>query len=170
MVAALELYFDPATERRIRKLWDALEDSGVPTLRDLTHKMHRPHMSLTGAERLDAAAVARALDGLTAAPGLTVRLDYIGQFLGRVLWLGPVPSADLLAHHAEVHERLAVAGISGFDYYEPGRWVPHTTLSMRVPLAKMNDAIRLCLDVLPMTATIRAAAIADYARDEWSPL
>jgi hypothetical protein len=86
------------------------------------------------------------------------------------LWLGPVPSADLLAHHAQVHERLTRAGIGGFDYYEPGRWVPHSTLSMRVPLTKMTDAIRLCLDVLPIEATIRAAAVADYARDEWSPL
>jgi hypothetical protein len=41
---------------------------------------------------------------------------------------------------------------------------------MRVPLAKMNDAIRLCLDVLPISATVSAAAVADYARDEWTPL
>jgi hypothetical protein len=170
MVAALELYFDPPAERRIRKLWDALEDVGVPTLRDLTHRMHRPHLSLTGAERLDPAAIADALKDLTVAPALAIRLDYIGQFLGRVLWLGPVPSADLLAHHSQVHDRLSRAGIAGFEYYEPARWVPHTTLSMRVPLAKMNDAIRLCLDVLPISATVSAAAVADYARDEWTPL
>lgn len=170
MVAALELYYDPAAERRIRKLWDALEEAGVQTLRDLTHKMHRPHLSLTGAERLDAAAIKEALDGLTVAPSLTLRLDYIGQFLGRVLWLGPVPSPELLAHHASVHERLSAAGIPGFDYYEPGRWVPHTTLSMRVPLAKMTEAIRLCLDVLPISATITSAAVADHARNQWSAL
>jgi hypothetical protein len=170
MVAALELYFDAPADRRIRRLWDALEEVGVQTLRDLTHKMHRPHLSLTSAERLDAAAVATALAGLMAAPQLEVRLDYIGQFLGRVLWLGPVPNAALLAHHAAVHERLARAGITGFEYYQPGRWVPHCTLSMRVPLAKMTEAIRLCLDTLPITATITSAAVADYARDEWWPL
>jgi len=170
MVAALELYFDAPAEKRLRRLWDALEEAGVPTLRDLTHRMHRPHLSLTGAERLDAGAVATALAGLKAAPQLEVRLDYIGQFLGRVLWLGPVPHADLLAHHAAVHERLATAGIAGFDHYQPGRWVPHCTLSMRVPLPKMTEAIRLCLDTLPITASLTSAAVADYARDEWWPL
>ncbi len=87
-----------------------------------------------------------------------------------MLWLGPVPSGELLAHHGRVHERLARAGITGFEYYQPGRWVPHTTLSMRVPQPKLTDAIRLCLDVLPMTASISSAAVADYARDEWTPL
>jgi 2'-5' RNA ligase len=170
MVAALELYLDATAEKRVRRLWDALEEAGVPTLRDLTHKMHRPHLSLTGAERLDASAVATALAGLKAAPQLELQLDYIGQFLGRVLWLGPVPNAALLAHHTAVHERLTAARISGFDYYQPGRWVPHCTLSMRVPLVKMTEAIRLCMDALPITATISSAAVADYARDEWWPL
>jgi hypothetical protein len=170
MVAALELYLDSVADRRIRTLWDALEDAGVQTLRDLTHGRHRPHLSLTGADRLDGPAVAEALTGLTVAPRLTVRLDYIGQFLGRVLWLGPVPHAQLLAHHAAVHARLHSAGIDSFDVYRPGVWVPHCTLSMRVPLPKLTNAIRLCLDVLPIEATIVGAAVADYARGEYTKL
>lgn len=170
MVAALELYFDPVAERRIRRLWDALEEVGVQTLRDLTHGRHRPHLSLTGAERLDAPAVQAALDGFTVAPPLTVKLDFIGQFLGRVLWLGPVPDAALLSHHAAVHDRLAASNVDSFDEYRPGAWVPHCTLSMRVPLTKLTEAIRLCLDVLPIEATITGAAVADYARDEYTPI
>ena len=46
MVAALELYFDEVAERRIRVLWNALEAAGVPTLRDLAHRRHRPHLQL----------------------------------------------------------------------------------------------------------------------------
>lgn len=170
MVAALELYFDPPAERRIRRLWDALEESGVPTLRDLTLGKHRPHLSLLGAESLDGSAIRAALDGLPAAPPLAVRLDYIGQFLGRVLWIGPVPTAELLGHHRRVHERLSAAGVGGFDYYRPGAWVPHCTLSMRVPYHKLPDAIRLCMDVLPIHATLTAAAVADHARGRYTPL
>jgi 2'-5' RNA ligase len=158
---------DAVAERRIRNLWDALEESGVQTLRSLTQGKHRPHVSLVGAAELDAHAIARALSGFDAAPPLQLKLDFIGQFLGRVLWLGPTPTAELLAHHAEVHERLAKAGVGSFDLYLPGNWVPHCTLSMRVPLQKMTEAIRLCLDVIPITATISGAAVADHARGQW---
>lgn len=167
MVAALELYLDPVAERRIRNLWDALEEAGVPTLRGLTHGKHRPHMSLAAADTLDGPAVARALAGLSAFPPVELKLDFIGQFLGRVLWLGPAPTAELLAHHSEVHRRLADAGIGLFDLYRPGHWVPHCTLSMRVPLVKLTEAIRLCLDVIPITATITGAAVADHSRGQW---
>ncbi len=167
VVAALELYLDVVAERRIRNLWTALEEVGVQTLRDLTHGKHRPHLSLTGAPQLDGPAVAEALAGLPAAPPLELKLDFIGQFLGRVLWLGPVPTAALLAHHAAVHERLTQAGVATDPYYHPGNWVPHCTLSMRVPRPKMADAIRLCLDVIPITATVRAAAVADHAKGQW---
>lgn len=170
MVAALELYFDPAATRRVSTLWTALEASGIPSMKGLIGGRHRPHLSLTGAPELDGPAIATALDGLDVAPPLRLRLDHIGQFVGRVLWLGPVPSAELLAHHAIVHNRLEAAGITGFDVYRPGSWVPHVTLSMRVPHAKMGAAIRLCMDVLPIEATLSGAGVADYARGRYTAL
>src|SRR5690606_27988808 len=91
VVAALECYFDSRASRRVRALWDALESAGVPSLRDLTHGRHRPHLSLAVADRLDPVAVVDALAGMPACPPLPVSLDYVGQFVGRVLWLGPIP-------------------------------------------------------------------------------
>jgi 2'-5' RNA ligase superfamily len=170
MVAALEMYFDSAAERRIRRLWDALEDVGVQTMRGALNGRHRPHVSLLSSDALDAAAIKQALSGFRAAPPLSLRFDYIGQFLGRVLWLGPVPDPILLHHHTEVHARLDAAGVEGFDVYQPGSWVPHCTLSMRVPTPKLSEAIRVCMDFLPIHATIVAAAVADHARDLYTPL
>jgi 2'-5' RNA ligase len=167
MVAALELYFDPAATRRVRKLWSALDEAGIQSMRTLFDGRHRPHMSLTGAPELDGPAIAEALADFEVAPPLPVRLEFIGQFVGRVLWLGPVPSAELLAHHASVHSRLTAAGIPASDVYAPGSWVPHVTLSMRVPHSKMGTAIRLCMDVLPIQATLASAAVADYARGRY---
>jgi hypothetical protein len=46
MVAAIEMYFDPLAERRLRTLWAALEAANVPTLGNHTHGKHRPHLSL----------------------------------------------------------------------------------------------------------------------------
>ena len=167
MVAALELYFDPPAARRIRALWDALEAAEVPSLRGLTHGSHRPHLSLVVAEALDPAAVTAALAGLGAVPPLVLSFQYVGQFVGRVLFLGPAPTAELLAHQAEVWRRLDAAGQPVLGLYAPGSWVPHTTVSMRPVLAQ---GIRACLEVLPIEARLTAAAVVDHNRGVNTPL
>jgi 2'-5' RNA ligase superfamily protein len=170
VVAALECYLDRESTRRIRALWDALEAAGIPSLRDLTHRRHVPHVSLAVADQLDPAAVASALAGLPAAVPLRLEFSYAGQFVGRVLWLGPAPGSELLAHHATVHSRLVAAGIETDDLYRPGRWVPHCTMSMRVPRPMIGEAVRLCLEVLPIPATLTTAAVADHNRGIYHPL
>jgi hypothetical protein len=169
MSSALEVYFDTATERRVQLLWNALAAVDVPTLRQLSGR-HRPHLSLVGAEVLDGPAVADALAGLRAAPPSPVSFQYVGQFVGRVLFLGPAPSGALLAHQAEVWRRLRAADIGLSDLYAPGIWVPHVTMSMRVPRPALTEAIRRCLEFLPIEATFSSAAVVDHKRDVRHPL
>jgi 2'-5' RNA ligase superfamily protein len=169
MVAALEVYFDPTSTSRLRKLWDAMEDAGIPSLRDLTHGRHRPHLSLVAAPVFDVGPVRAALAGVDLAPPMTLKLDHIGVFPGRVLWLGPAPRHDLLDHQAAVFRRLDAAGLPLDPYYRPGEWVPHVTVSMRVPHKHMTEAIKLCMDVLPIELTVTGGAIADHARDVYQP-
>jgi 2'-5' RNA ligase len=170
VVAALELYLDVDATRRVRALWLALEADGVPTLASLPHERHRPHVSVAVAARLDPDEVAAALDGFAAAPPLAVDLAFVGQFVGRVLWLGVTPTAQLLAHQAAVHGRLAAAGVSVWEHYRPGRWVPHCTVSMRVPNPLVAGAVRRCLEILPVSATVSGAAVVDHANGIARPL
>jgi hypothetical protein len=170
MVAALECYLDVTATRRVRAVWDALEGAGVPSLRQLSDRRHRPHLSFAVAESLDPSAVAEALDGAAVAPPIELELQYVGAFVGRVLWLGPAPSVELVAHHRAIYERLSAGGVAVSELYRPGSWVPHCTVSMRVPLRLMTDALRLCLDVLPIPATLTGAAVADHARGIHHPL
>jgi 2'-5' RNA ligase len=133
MVAAIELYVDQDADRRLRRLWDAMEAADVPSLRDLTHGRHRPHISLAAAPLFDPVRVTEALRGLRVAAPIELSLDFVGLFRGRVLWLGPAPTAPLIAHQAVVLARLDAAAVTVFDEYRPGAWVPHCTVSMRVP-------------------------------------
>ncbi|MET8151327.1 2'-5' RNA ligase family protein [Actinoplanes sp. NPDC049668] len=165
MVAALELYLDVDATRRLRTLWHALEAEGVQTLASLLAERHRPHVSLAAAPRLDPVPIAAALAGLDLGVGLTLDLDFVGQFVGRVLWLGVTPTAELLAVHRAVHERLTAAGIEVWDHYRPGRWVPHCTVSMRVPNPLLGAALRRCLEILPVRATVTAASVTDHANE-----
>ncbi|MEV4352316.1 2'-5' RNA ligase family protein [Actinoplanes sp. NPDC049596] len=170
MVAALELYLDVEATRRIRTLWHALEAEGVPTLASLLNDRHRPHVSLAAARTLPPAKVVEALSDMTVARPLTLHLNFVGQFVGRVLWLGVTPTADLLTHHREVHTRLTTAGVETWDLYHPGQWIPHCTVSMRVPNPVMAPAIRRCLEILPLTATVTGASVTDHANDIAEPL
>jgi hypothetical protein len=170
VVAAIELYLDVDTTRRFRTLWQALEDDGIPTLASLQGNRHRPHLSLAAAHRLSPDAIVAALDGLPIGRGLALGLDFVGQFVGRVLWIGVTPTEDLLAHHRAVHDRLAAAEVDVWEHYRPGRWVPHCTVSMRVPNPLMAPAIRRCLEYLPMRATIVGAAVTDHLNDISQPL
>jgi hypothetical protein len=170
VVAALELHLDVEATRRVRGLWKALEDEGVPTLAGLLNQKHRPHVSLAVARRLSPDAVASALEGVPVGRGLRVDLDFVGQFVGRVLWLGVVPTVQLLSHHRLIHERLAARRVEVWDLYQPGRWVPHCTISMRVPNPLMATAIRRCLEFLPVPATVAGASITDHANDIAQPL
>jgi 2'-5' RNA ligase len=158
------MYLDQEASRRIRTLWKALDHEGLQSLGSLLQGRHRPHLSLIAAEQLDAAAIKAALDGITVAPPLKLSFDFTGLFVGRILWLGVAPSAELIAHHASVYERLCAAGIAFWDHYHPTRWVPHCTLSMRVPNSLIGIAVRRCLEVLPIEATLDGAAVADHAR------
>lgn len=170
MVAALELYLDTDATRRVRALWTALEAEGVPTLASLQDQRHRPHVSLAAAHRLAPDPVAEALFGMDVGRGLTVGLDFVGQFVGRVLWLGVTATAELLDHHRKVHDRLTAAGVEVWEHYRPGRWVPHCTVSMRVPNPLMAPAIRRCLEVLPIQAAITGAAVTDHVNGIARPL
>jgi 2'-5' RNA ligase len=170
VVAALELYLDVDATRRIRTLWQALEAEGIPTLASLQDARHRPHVSLAAAARLDPEAVAGALGDLTVGRGLRLSMDFAGQFVGRVLWLGVTVTEELLAHHRAVHERLAAAGIEVWEHYRPGRWVPHCTVSLRVPNPQMAQAVRRCLEMLPVTATVTGAAVTDHTNGIAHPL
>jgi hypothetical protein len=170
MVAAVELYFDRPAERRVRVLWDAFEAAGIPSMRGLLDGRHRPHLSLAVAEELDPEAVRAALDGLDIAPPLALSFQYTGVFVGRVMWLGPAPSVGLLAHQERLWQRLRAAGVALSPLYAPGAWVPHCTVSMRVPRPVLTEAARLCLEALPIDATVVGAAVADHARGVFAPL
>jgi 2'-5' RNA ligase len=165
MVASIEMYLDERSSRRIRVLWDQLEEMGVQSLRTPHNGRHRPHVTLTVARQLDPETVAETLAGLRVAEPLRINFQYTGVFVGRVLFLGPAPTPELIGHQARVHGLLEAAGIESLPLYAPGEWVPHSTVSMRVPRPLLTEALRRCLESLPIEATVTRAAVADYARD-----
>jgi len=168
VVAAIELYFEPDAERRLRALWTALDGAGVPSLGDHTHRRHRPHLSLAVADEFPPEPTAAALGALPLQ--VTVSFQYAGQFPGGVLWLGPPPTQALLALHREAVARLDAAGIPIWPHYRPDAWVPHSTLSMSARGAAIARGVPLCSDVVPLETLLVSAAVVDHTRGEFTPL
>ena len=105
MVHSVELLFDTETDAEVRQLWSELTDAGVRSLASSTSPSNRPHVTLSVAEDMDDAVndpLRRLLHRLPfsctiGAPMLFGR----GPFtLVRLL----IPSAELLALQADVHE------------------------------------------------------------------
>lgn len=139
---SLELLFDPDTEATIRGVWAALADA--PDVESQT-PVGRPHVTLVVADRVaeDVDALLRPVLErlpLRCAVGPPLLLGRSHAIVARLI----VPSAELLALHAEVYRLSA-------PYLEPapaptslpGQWTPHVTLARRVTGPTLSAAARV---------------------------
>jgi 2'-5' RNA ligase len=167
---AVEVLFDPTTEAAIKGVWDRLEAAGVPSLASRTHRRHRPHISLSVAERIDAGQLEEASDCL-AATHLDVTL-YSPAVFPRpgVLYLSVVPTLALLRLHEAVHAAMRDGMVAPRDGYAVGAWVPHCTLAQDLTRAQLVRGIDLLHDQPVITAHVNSAGLLDTATGEVLPL
>jgi len=145
-VVSIELEFDAATERAVRAEWQALADAGLSSLAAHTSPSNAPHVTL-----LVRPAVTLARVPLPAAFPVTLgAVVLFGAGERRVLARSVVPSAEMLALHAAVHE-AAGAGDDA-PHTAPGEWMPHVTLARRIKVSDLGRALPLLGDPILGTA------------------
>jgi 2'-5' RNA ligase len=158
MVHSVELLFDSDADAAVRRLWDDLTGAGVRSLASSTSPSNRPHVTLSVAEDMDDAVN----DALRALLGRLPFACIIGAPM--LFGSGPftlvrlvIPSAELLALQAEVHEVcLPYMSPGPLPHADPGHWTPHVTLARRVRQDKVADALPL----RRMSRDRRATAVA----------
>ena len=141
MVHSIELVFDRDTEAAIRCIWADLAAVGIPSQAPAS----RPHVTLAVADRIapdvDALLqpVAQRLP-LDCMLGASVLFGRASVVLARLI----VPTAELLAVHAEVH-RISVPYLAPGPMRNslPGQWTGHVTLARRVGAAQLGRALRI---------------------------
>jgi len=170
MALAICLLFDPRSDRAIRKLWDRLEDAGVPSLRSHTHGRHVPHLSYAVLRRWDLVAVTAAVEQLGDGEPVDLSFDGVGLFRrGRAWLLAGVP-ADLVTRQERVVAAVTGTGAELHRHYYPGRWLPHCSMAPRARLDRLPVLAAAAYDVLPLTARLTRAALIDSATGEQFPL
>jgi 2'-5' RNA ligase len=141
MVHSIELVFDRDTEVAIRRIWGELASAGIPSQAPAS----RPHVTLVVADRIapdvDAllTPVAQRLP-LRCAVGASVLFGRSDAVLARLV----VPTAELLALHAEVHRVCGPYVLPGPMLNSlPGHWTAHVTLARRIGGAQLGRALRV---------------------------
>ena len=156
MAHSIELLLDAHTDTAIRAAWQALADAGLPSQVNVKSVSNRPHITLLAAERIspDVDEVLRGLvPRLPLACVVGAHVVFGGPVFGRAsLTLARliVPSAELLALHAEVF-RLALPHVTGqpFAHCRPGHWTAHATLGRRLTAIEVGAALGLAEEVAP---------------------
>jgi 2'-5' RNA ligase len=166
------MFFDHDADAAVRALWRLLDDAGVPSLAEHSHRRHRPHVSLAvaGAIPRRTRDALRAELALLALPSLW--LYTLGTFLTEqnVLFLGAIVDAELLAVHSAAHDVLAGQTSQPWAYYLPGAWVPHCTLATDLTDAALTAGLSVLHSITPVRASVCSIGITDTRTGEVDPL
>lgn len=141
MVHSIELLFDRDAEAAIRRIWSDLAAAGIPSQAPAS----RPHVTLAVAEQIapDVDALLRPVAQrlpLECAVGASLLFGRANPVLARLI----VPTAELLAVHAEVHHVCGPYLLPGpMANSLPGQWTAHVTLARRLGGAQLGRALRI---------------------------
>jgi 2'-5' RNA ligase len=163
MALAICLLPDGPVDDAVRRLWERLEEAGVPSLATHTHRRHAPHLSYVALRSWDLEAVVAALDAVPERPPVRLHLDALGIFRRSRCWLVPALAPDLAARQQAVVDAVVATGADLHKHYRPGDWTPHLTLAPRLRLQDLPVVARLVNDVLPLTGTASRVALVDTA-------
>ena len=151
MAHSIELLLDSRTDTAIRAAWQALADAGLPSQVNVKSATNRPHITLLAAQRISP-EVDEVLRGLAPRLPLDCVVGAHVVFGGPRLTLARliVPSAELLALHAEVF-RLALPHVTGqpFAHCRPGHWTAHASLGRRLTAIEVGAALGLAEEAAP---------------------
>ena len=130
MQYAIELYYDPATEKELFRLAKCVADAGLST--GFLAWQTRPHLTLACFNDVDEEACAEQLRAFAQEhPVMPAYIGAIGMFNDtRTIFASPVMHRGMYRLQAEVHECFRDYDTTGWEWYTPDRWVPHCTLAL----------------------------------------
>ena len=148
---SIELFFDDALEEALVASMRRLADAGLPA--PLIDWGMRPHVTLALFEHPGDGLCPSVEEFAAQNPSWPVGFNCVGTFGGdeAAVFFVPTVNRTLLDFHARFHAECA-AHIEGSNaYYQPGRWMPHCTQSIRITPEQVAETVRVCRDApLPL--------------------
>jgi 2'-5' RNA ligase len=165
MVYAIELFFDTATEAKVREAWQTLDAAQIVSPAAIGYP--RPHITLAVYAQIDEAVCTERLAAfaLATAP-FALTLANLGLFPPSqhetVVFAAPTVTVTLLANHEHILHILAQATSGALPYYLPDAWIPHRTLTQHCPPDRVGETIAICRGLpLPLGCQITGIGIVE---------
>lgn len=144
MPFSIELFFDPKSSMAVHQCGEALEAARIPSI--FSTLGAAPHVSLAVFQEYNPTRLHATLKKLAAGfPATHFSLASFGTFPGRegVLFLVPVVTPTLLEIHDWLHRALLKTVDGSWVYYQPGHWMPHCTLCLRLNPKKLVKGLEV---------------------------
>jgi 2'-5' RNA ligase len=141
MPFAIELLFDPKTDKSVRRIGERLEKIRIPTI--LSGEGASPHVTLAVFDKYSRNRIPPLLNHLARRfSPIPFSFSSLGSFPGaeRALFLSPVMTPELLKLHSQLHGSIKHLTKGALSYYKPGSWVPHCTLGLGLSKADLTKA------------------------------
>ncbi len=146
---AVELCFDPASEKKIREYWQILCNNELTKfLCELPGG--RPHVSLAVYEQVNVALLEEKLAYFVRnKSGFKLRFESMSTFPNdpSIVFLAPVMNSHLFQLHREYHELMDEFTCYERKYYLPEQWVPHCALATDIPREKVSEVYASLINV-----------------------
>jgi hypothetical protein len=125
-----------------------------------THRLHRPHVSLSVAEHLDVRAALKVVTPVPQQP-IHLLIKGAGVFPGGFLYLACVANDELLFEQRRAHEALRRLVVSPWPHFEAGRWTPHITAGWALTDAQLSLALPAVLERLAIEGWLDTGGVED---------
>ena len=153
------LYFDSQSEKTIMDIWQALAESNLSS--SMLDAGIRPHLTLAIYEELNCRPCENELVKITTkTSSLPIQFTHLGIFTNPepIIFAAPLVTSDLLDFHNELHARLAGDGKDPWELYQPGKWVPHCTLSLGYKIEDQAEILKIC-QKMPLPLEVQAVKL-----------
>jgi hypothetical protein len=157
------MYLDPDCEKVVRDIWNDIIRADIAS--NCQVQEASPHVSLALMEKVNIDHLMERLkDFVKGKKPLPVRFYHTGTFLldSGIVFLAPVVTREILDFHASFHKTISdLTTVS--EYYLPGHWVPHCTLTDHLEPEYFGKVVKVAQDhSLPLKGWLSRIGVIEY--------
>lgn len=130
MPYAIELFFNENMEKELYHYVELIAKEKFST-KFFDYKA-RPHVALAGFKDVDEKkCIERLNQFVQSQKKMPAYMGSVGMFTDtKTIFASPIMTDSMFDFHRELHGYLRDFDMSGYEWYFPGRWVPHCTLAL----------------------------------------
>ena len=130
MTYAIELFFNEEMEKKLFYYIERLAKEKISTT--FFDYKARPHVALAGFKDVDEKECIEKLKEFAKNhKSIPAYIGSLGMFPDtKTIFASPIMTDSIYQMHRELHESFCGFDSKGYEWYYPGRWVPHSTLAM----------------------------------------